>query len=82
MTKNPNDEALVMYQAMNAYGQVTTQQFGNGISQTRSYDQLTGIVKVFKPLWVTAFPGQCLWLSEQWYFELQCLRFIVLPYLS
>lgn len=39
-----NDEALVTYQAMNAYGQVTTQQLGNGISQTRSYDQRTGTI--------------------------------------
>lgn len=37
-----NDEALVTYQAMDAYGNISTQNFGNGITQTLSHDQKTG----------------------------------------
>lgn len=37
-----NDEALVTYQAMDAYGNISTQNFGNGITQTLNHDQRTG----------------------------------------
>jgi len=64
-----NDEPRSVYQyilSMDARGQVTSEQLGNGVTTTRSYDSTTGRIDSIQATSVLGAAGDIQQLSYQW----------------